>query len=309
MSIYHDTCFRDVWPRPVAAVAGLVICLMAAALPASASDDVAFYRIGPRDVLSIAIYAGGELQQEVKNTVNGDGSISVPFIGRTQAAGRTSGDLAEFTRAALARDFFVSPEVLVRVEEYHHLRYHISGAIASPGLYELSGEASLMTLIARAGGVLPERGNIAYIMRNSLGKVQEGSSPEALLSAAPPMEISLSRLLDQGDLAMDAPLKSGDVVYIPREKERDVGESHIYIEGEARKPGVYPYRKGLTLLNACLLAGGFTEFASSQNVRIVRQTPNGQVSKIVDLERVRSGKDRDVRLRPGDLINIPESWF
>lgn len=34
--------------------------------------------------------------------------------------------------------------------------------------------------------------------------------------------------------------------------------SYISVEGEVKRPGVYDYQKGLTALNACILAGDST---------------------------------------------------
>ena len=36
----------------------------------------------------------------------------------------------------------------------------------------------------------------------------------------------------------------------------------VYVTGEVKQPGMYGVRDGLTVLHACLLAGGFTDFAS-----------------------------------------------
>jgi protein involved in polysaccharide export with SLBB domain len=50
------------------------------------------YRIGPRDVLTLTIYAGGEKQQVTRLTVSSQGMINVPFIGPVKAKGLTIPD-------------------------------------------------------------------------------------------------------------------------------------------------------------------------------------------------------------------------
>ncbi len=267
------------------------------------------YRIGATDVLSIEIYAGGESQQAVQATVSEQGMISVPFIGGIRAAGLTLPELQEQIIAPLSRDYFVNPEVIIHIKEYHSLHYYIAGAVNTPGLYETTSRATLMTLIAKAGGVLPNRGSTAYILRDSARKITNGENLEELISRNAPHRINLKRLLDQGDMSENTLLETGDVVYIPLEKEQDVAESNIYVEGEVKKPGVYSYQPGLSALNACLMAGGFGKYAAPNRTRIVRKQGKKQLVININLEKVRDGKIPDIDLMPGDLINVPESWL
>jgi polysaccharide export outer membrane protein len=271
-----------------------------------AQDDV--YHIGPRDVLEVTIYAGGEEQQKVEVTVNEQGKINLPLVGQIKASGLSVSELRTQIHEPLSNDFFVNPEVTINIKEYHSLRYYISGAVKEPGLYETSSRQSMMKLIAKAGGVVPERGSVAYILRDATDRIQSGEAPETLL-ANKSQTVDLKKLLDEGDLTQDVLLNSGDVVYIPLKEDRDVAESSIYVEGEIKNPGVYPYQSGLTALNACLMAGGFSKFAAPNRARIIRKTGKGQIIIGIDLNRVKQGVDPDVELKPGDLINIPETWL
>ena len=90
--------------------------------------------------------------------------------------------------------------------------------------------------------------------------------------------------------------------------------AQIVVLGEVEKPGVYPLPFGdqLTLLQAIADAGGFTELASPDRVRIVRRTADGRqttlrirVSDLLDGK----GKQQDVPLEPNDVIMVPEVVF
>ena len=267
------------------------------------------YLIGPRDILSLTIFAGGEKQQEVDLTVSGQGMINVPFIGPVKAEGLTVPELELMIAGPLAKDYFVDPEINIRIKEYHSLQYYISGAVKTPGLYEMMAKASLMELIAKAGGVLPERGNVAYILRESAGNIREGEDIENLISGKDPIKVDLKSLLDKGDMTHNPMLESGDVVYIPLEKALNLAESKIYVEGEVKKPGVYNYQPGLTALNACILAGGFDKFAAPNRARIIRQAGEEQEIIRINLDDVKEGKIPDIELKPGDRIHIPETWL
>ncbi|QTA85511.1 SLBB domain-containing protein [Desulfonema magnum] len=271
------------------------------------AQDSAYF-IGPRDVLSVTVYAGGEEQLKVRMTVTARGMINVPFIGSLKAEGRTTSELESLITKPMATDYFVNPEVNVNILEYHSLRYYISGAVSSPGLYEMRSKTTLMRLIAKAGGVLPDRGNLAYILRDSTEQIAKGQNVEKLLSHKEPKKANLKKLLDEGDMSHDMPLQSGDVVYIPLEKAMKA-ESKIYVEGEVRSPGIYDYRPGLTALNACIMAGGFGRFAAPNRTRIIRKRNGRQKIIRIDLNEVKMGRIPDVELKPGDMINVPETWL
>jgi polysaccharide export outer membrane protein len=50
----------------------------------------------------------------------------------------------------------------------------------------------------------------------------------------------------------------------------------IYVMGNVLKPGNYPLRQEMNVLQALSLAGGFTTFASPRNIKLIRGTGNGR---------------------------------
>ena len=235
--------------------------------------------------------------------------INVPFVGSLKAEGMTVSQLEDLVTKPLAADFFVKPEVNIVVSEYHSLQYYISGAIGSPGLYETKSETTLMELIAKAGGVSEQHGNIAYIFHQSINHVASKKENANLLLVKDPVKINLKKLLDKGDMTQNVVLQSGDVVYIPLESSQNLAESKIYVEGEVKSPGVYDYQEGLTALNACIMAGGFAKFAAPNRTRIIRQEGEKQIIIKIDLIDVKKGKIPDVEIKPGDRIHVPETWL
>jgi polysaccharide export outer membrane protein len=267
------------------------------------------YRIGPRDVLTLTIYAGGERQHAANLTVSSRGIINVPFIGPIRAGGLNISQLENAITKPLAADYFVNPEVNIIVSEYHSLQYYVSGAVGSPGLYEMKSEATLLELIAKAGGVSSNRGNIAYILHPSANHIDPEKKNHSLFSDKDPIKIDLKKLLDKGDMSQNVVLQSGDVVYIPLQSSLNLAESKIYLEGEVKRPGAYDYQEGMTALNACIMAGGFSKFAAPNRTKIIRQDGDKQVIIKVNLNDVKKGKIPDAEIRPGDRIHIPETWL
>ncbi|MGA1530547.1 MAG: polysaccharide biosynthesis/export family protein [Kiritimatiellia bacterium] len=85
------------------------------------------------------------------------------------------------------------------------------------------------------------------------------------------------------------------------------------IFGEVKTPGVYPIPPGrsISLLEAIGLAGGFTELASPDRVRVVRKGEDGGETIRVRVENILSGKgkDTDITLQPDDVIVVPQIVF
>ena len=73
-----------------------------------------------------------------------------------------------------------------------------------------------------------------------------------------------------------------------------------YILGEVKKGGEYPYRLGLTVMDAVASAGGFTYRANEGKVLLRRA--GGSVEESYSL-------DAPVPVFPGDNIRIPERFF
>ncbi len=277
----------------------LLICALLPVFIAGAQEKP--YLIGPNDVLTIIIYAGGQKQHESDLTVSVSGKINAPFIGDFSTKGLTTDQLQQEMAKILARDFFVDPEVSVRIKEYNSLHYYISGAVRKPGLYKTTSDASLLELIAKAEGALPERGNTAYIMRHSSNPSEDPTIE--------PIKVDLIRLLDKGDMTANPVLNPGDVVYIPSKESFNIAESKIYVDGEVKNPGIYEYQQGMTALSACIRAGGFSRFAAPNRAQIVRQKETEVEVIKINLDSVIKGKISDAELKPGDRIHIPEAWL
>ena len=263
------------------------------------------YLIGPSDIVNITIFAGGEKQHDADLTVSSYGTINAPFIGTLKADGFTPSQLEAKIAEPLAEDYFVNPKVNISIKEYHSLHYYISGAVKKPGMYVTHAEASFLELIAKAEGLLPERGNLAYIMRSSNDEIATGEK----LSHSEPIKVDLQRLLDKGDMSANPVLMPGDVIYIPLNKVLNLAQSKIYVEGEVKKPGIYDYQPGMTAMNICIMAGGFSRLAAPNRTRVIRKEDNGREIFKIKLDHVKNGEIPDIELKPGDRVHVPRAWL
>ena len=87
----------------------------------------------------------------------------------------------------------------------------------------------------------------------------------------------------------------------------EINSRRIYILGEASRPGAYPLLPNMTVLQAISGAGGFTQFANSSKVRILRMENGKQLSLNFNYKDVIQGRDIDqnIVLKPGDSIVVP----
>jgi len=87
--------------------------------------------------------------------------------------------------------------------------------------------------------------------------------------------------------------------------------STVTVNGEVLKPGMYPLKPGLTVLEAISLAGGFTDFAARNSVKIIRSENGTDKNIVVQAENIskKGNKSKDVQLKDRDIIFVPESLF
>lgn len=127
------------------------------ALPAaSAAQPVAppqleEYRIGPRDVLRVAVFNEPELSFE-QLPVSSGGTIAMPLIGTLLAAGRTSAELAADIDSRLNARYLRAARTAISVVTATNYTVTVDGAVTKPGIYDIPGQLMLSQALAIAGG-------------------------------------------------------------------------------------------------------------------------------------------------------------
>jgi polysaccharide export outer membrane protein len=260
-------------------------------IPEAAAQAPRQYRIGPRDVLKVAVFGHEDLTRTA--VVSPDGSIPFPLLGDVPAAGLTTTQLEARLRELLAKDYLVDPKVSVTVEEYRSQRVFVLGEVEKPATYPLTGQTTLIDVLSQAGGPTKTAGRQALVVR--LPRSEGPSTPGAAGSAT--LRVNLRRLLD-GDASENVELESGDTIIVPK-------LTTFFVQGEVRRPGAFPLDKDTSPLEAVTLAGGFTERAAPASAKILRRRADGgQENLDVNL----SGSDPGARatlLAEGDTLLVP----
>jgi len=78
----------------------------------------------------------------------------------------------------------------------------------------------------------------------------------------------------------------------------------FFIRGEVQRPGRYPLRDGITLLQGIATAGGFTEWANANATLI-----SGDQKRVFSIRKIETSKISDPPLRNGDIITVERRWL
>ncbi|MBA2623148.1 MAG: polysaccharide export protein [Chthoniobacterales bacterium] len=79
----------------------------------------------------------------------------------------------------------------------------------------------------------------------------------------------------------------------------------VNVGGAVRTASRVPFTEDMTLLTAINAAGGFNDFADQRKVRVMR----GSNVRVYDVRESRRDPSRDIKLQPGDRVEVPQSFF
>lgn len=242
------------------------------------------YIIGEGDLLKITVYDNPDLTTETR--VSGEGKITFPLIGEVEVNGLTAMEIEKKIAQLLENGYIKKPQVAVFISEYKSKKVTVLGEFTKPGLVELRGNSTLMEVISNAGGITANAGEMLYIQRKIL-KPGNGKKEDITIT------VDLTKLLEKGDVTANVPVLDGDSIYVPR-------AAFVFVNGEIKTPGAYKITKGLTVLRAITLAGGFTQKAWKGKTKIIRKSDKGEVTISVNMDDL---------VMSDDIVFVPESFF
>jgi polysaccharide export outer membrane protein len=107
------------------------------------------YRIGPEDMLQVSVWNNEAMSRTAP--IRPDGKISLPLLNDVQAAGLTPMELRERLMQRLT-EYMPHPEVSVVVTEVRSFKVSVIGQVPKPDRYELRSAATVIDVLAMAGG-------------------------------------------------------------------------------------------------------------------------------------------------------------
>lgn len=225
-------------------------------------------------------------------TVEADGAIDYPFVGRVKALGLTPRDLgADLSRRLVTAQVLVgTPQVTVELQQTPNKTVTVSGAVVNKGEFKFGGQLSVFSALVKAGGATADAGDEVLLIRAP----RPGQTPARGAAAASDEDdvITLSRhQIESGEFATTALVEDGDRIVVSKARQ-------VYIDGQVTRPGGYTVEPGTTLRQALSLAGGVTELGAVNRVRVLRA--GKRVDKI-DLDKT--------IIQPGDTITVPKRFM
>jgi polysaccharide biosynthesis/export protein len=246
--------------------------------------------IEPGDQLSIQVYGDQSLTQNVM--VGSDGTIEYPLIGKVALAGKT----AEAAAAAITQkllQYVKHPRVTVAITQAGEEGVLVLGNVKAPGKYAIRSGGHLSDAIAAAGGLGPTNGDLPAVRVTK----SDGTASE----------ISLQKLLHDGDSSLNVALDNNSVVYV-------VAPNAITVEvvGAVDRPGAVQIDEGDRLSMAIARAGTSPNMYSDLNhVIITRTDASGKASKQeINMYNALKGGDKryDPVLGKGDVVYVPQGY-
>ncbi len=162
----------------------------------------------------------------------------------------------------------VQPEDTIVVPEGQ--KFFVSGEIRTPGRYLYEPGLTVQKALSMAGG-LTDKADKADI---KITRIEAGTIQTVVLD---PQDVILPN----------------DVVVVPQAQK-------IYVEGEVKHPGHFPFEKGMTVHMAIAMAGGFTDKASQGSTKVLRKVDGQEQSERAKL---------DGPVQPNDIIVVPQRFF
>jgi protein involved in polysaccharide export with SLBB domain len=237
------------------------------------------YRVGPNDVLDIRI--NDNASQSTLFTITASGLLEHPMLAEPMpAGGLTTDEIGSRLENELKRRALMdNPKVLVGVRDYASHTILVSGLVKDSGTKILRREAIPLYVVVADAQPLPEAARVT-VLRNESNQT---------------FDVELAESSEMNML-----VRPGDVITLHPSVTQ-----FVYIGGEVKLPGEKTYRRGLTLTQALISAGGVTSKAKEASIGRADGKGFLVVTKF-KLKEIESGKVQDPAVKPGDRITIKE---
>jgi len=279
-------------------------------LPVQAVPVGPDYIIGPGDTLKILLW--GSVQGEYNLTVDRNGQISIPKVGVVQVSGLSYKQLKEVMEREFVREY-TNFQMNVTLDNLRTIQVYVVGQARFPGSYAVSSLSTVISALFAAGG--PSK-------TGTLRDIQVRRSNKIIA------HFDMYDFLFRGNKSHDIRLQSGDVISIPpigplaaigapikeklgvaaaegKTEGAKIDVEPIQVGGPIKVPAIYELKNEKTLTDLLNLAGGLAGTAFKGRVQVLRVQNNREMVLFEDdLNKVITGKIRDVNLVDGDFVKI-----
>jgi polysaccharide export outer membrane protein len=237
-------------------------------------------------------------------SVDGEGDIQVPLVGRVHVAGMTVQQAEQELNKKLSL-YVKHPQAAIDVKELRSQPASVLGAVNQPGVHQVAGHKTLLEMISLAGGVRPDAGYSIRITR----QVEWGCIPlpGATVDASGRFSVAQVKLQD----IMEAKVPEENIQILPHDVISVPKAELVYVTGDVKKSGgfVLGEKQNMSVLQAISMAEGLGPAPDTKHAKILRMTPGAdQRTEIpVDLKVILQGKGQDVPLQGNDILFVPDN--
>jgi polysaccharide export outer membrane protein len=254
--------------------------MLLAAIALSGSVMAQELPLGAGDVVKTFVYGNPDMSTETRISENG--KLTFPLLGQVQVGGLSVAEAEKKVSSLLESGGFLrQAQVSMLVTVQQSQQVSVLGQVNRPGRYPLDVRRSVLDMLATAGGIAADGGDVVTVVRKHDGKV----SKEV---------IDVIDVVRSGNLQRDGGLNGGDLIYVER-------SPRFYIYGEVQRPGPFRLERSMTVIQALSAGGGLTQRGTERGIRIKRRDAAG-ILQTIDAKH-------DDLVQPDDVVYVKESLF
>jgi polysaccharide export outer membrane protein len=243
---------------------------------AGAADVV----LGAGDVVKASVYGSPDLAVETR--VSQNGTLTFPLLGEVQVGGLTTQQAEKKIGGLLEKGGYLKKaQVNLLITTLASQQVSVLGQVNRPGRYPVDGPRKVLDLLALAGGIGPEGGDMVSLVRTRNGQTTRET-------------IDVVDMVRKGELNRDVEVAGGDIIFVER-------APRAYITGEVQRPGPFRIERAMTVQQAVSAGGGLTMRGTQRGLQITRRDANG-------VQHTMDAKTGDL-VQVDDVITVKESWF
>ena len=221
----------------------------------------------------------GKLADELELTVQRDGSILIPELGKIYIAGKSLKDAEDLVRSFI-NSKTVGVDSYLTLVEMRDVQVLMIGGVEAVGIFTLPGGSNFLSALNAAGGI-SDAGSFRRIEHKRNGEILN--------------VYDLYDIFVDADFKFSTTLRSGDIIFVqPKAFE-------VPVSGGVAYPAIFEIIDGETVNDVINFAGGFSEGHSGFDyVEIKRHNLDSQNEGTIQLINLMT-----VNLKPRDSVRVP----
>ncbi len=247
--------------------------------------DPETYFVGPGDALKLNFWGPTSEDLGLTLTVTPEGKLIIPTVGVVDANYKKLQELqAEVKRACAEKYDSRRVQVSLHLTKLRLQRVYIVGQVKTPGVFAATAIDRISFYVSEAEGFTEWADEAHVQLRHQDGTVDT---------------LDMTRFYDYGELAQDAYVRGGDIIYVPRIV---LTEQTVFVEGDLLKHGPHKITPNENLLDFLYRIRALKRTANLDAIQLVR----GQQSLHVNILSHGAGNGiAHMPLQNGDHIIVP----